>query len=158
MTTAEPIEHTHFTIERRFSTSPRHAYRFWSDATLKSRWNSCHPDWTVVEDIFDFCVGGKEQKRWRTGEGQDQTFTAHYLDIVPDHRIIYAYEMSFAGKRLSASLVTIILTPSGEKTRMVYTEQVAILDGGLDARQQRLLGTEQGIDRLVAIIEQEPVG
>jgi uncharacterized protein YndB with AHSA1/START domain len=151
----EPVEHTNFTIERRLSTSPRHAFRFWSDAALKSRWNSCHPEWTVTEDTFDFRVGGTDRKHWRTPDGQDQTFTAHYLDIVPDERIIYAYEMSFAGRRLSASLVTIILAPSGDRTLMVYTEQVAILDGGTDARQQRLLGTEQGLDRLVDIIQTE---
>lgn len=152
MTQAEPIEHTVFTIERKLSTTPRHAFRFWSEAELKSRWNNCHPGWTVLEDTFDFRVAGTERKHWRTLEGQDQTFTAHYLDIIPDHRIIYAYEMSFAGIRLSASLVTILLTSSADKTRLVYTEQVAILDGGTDARQQRILGTEQGIDRLVSTI------
>ncbi len=155
MTQADPVEHTIFTIERKLSTAPRHAFRFWSEAELKSRWNSCHPVWTVLEDTFDFRVAGTERKHWRTLEGQDQTFTAHYLDIVPGQRIIYAYEMSFAGTRLSASLVTILLTASANKTRMVYTEQVAILDGGMDARQQRILGTEQGIDRLVEIVSGE---
>lgn len=153
MTRTQPVEHTVFTIERKLATTPRHAFRFWSEAELKDRWNSCHPDWTVLEDTFDFRVGGTDRKHWRTSDGQDQTFAAYYLDIVPAQRIIYAYEMSFAGARLSASLVTILLTPSGDKTLMRYTEQVAILDGGVDARQQRLLGTEQGIDRLVGIIE-----
>lgn len=146
------IEHTSFVIERKLATNPGHAFRFWSDASLKVRWNSCHPDWTVEEDQFDFRVGGGERKRWRTQEGQVQTFVAHYLDIVTDHRIIYAYEMSFAGVRLSASLVTILLAASGLKTRMTYTEQVAILAGAAGARQQRLMGTEQGIDRLVEVI------
>ena len=81
------------------ATSPSHAFRFWSDAQLKALWNSCHPDWTVEEDQFDFRVGGLEKKRWRTRENQLQTFTAHFLDILPDQRIIYAYEMSFAGVR-----------------------------------------------------------
>jgi uncharacterized protein YndB with AHSA1/START domain len=153
-----PAQHTTFTIERKLATSPRHAFRFWSDAELKARWNSCHPDWTVEEDQFDFRVGGLEKKRWKTRENQLQTFTAHFLDILPDQRIIYAYEMSFAGVRLSASLVTILLAASGTKTRMTYTEQVAILTGSADAGQQRLMGTEQGIDRLVDIIENEAPG
>jgi uncharacterized protein YndB with AHSA1/START domain len=153
-----PVQHTSFTIERKFATSPGHAFRFWSDADLKSRWNGCHPDWIVEEDIFDFRTGGHERKLWRTGEGAAQTFTAHYLDIVPDQRIIYAYEMSFAGVRLSASLVTILLAASGARCRMIYTEQVAILAGGADAGQQRLTGTEQGIDRLAAIIALEAAG
>lgn len=155
MTPTDPIEHTVFTIERKLSTTPRHAFRFWSEAALKDQWNSCHPDWTVIEDTFDFRVGGSDRKHWQTKEGEDQTFASYYLDIVSGQRIIYAYEMSFAGVRLSASLVTILLTPSGDKTRLVYTEQVAILDGGADTRQQRVLGTEQGIDRLVRIIESD---
>jgi uncharacterized protein YndB with AHSA1/START domain len=149
------VQHTTFTIERKLATSPRHAFRFWSDPELKVRWNSCHPDWTVEEDHFDFAVGGHERKRWRTRENEVQTFTANYLDIVPEQRIIYAYEMSFAGARLSVSLVTILLAASGAKCRMIYTEQVAILVGDADAGQQRLMGTEQGIDRLVEAIDLE---
>jgi uncharacterized protein YndB with AHSA1/START domain len=148
----ERIEHTSFVVERELSASPRHAFRFWSEAALKARWNDCHLDWRVLEDSFDFRVGGTEVKRWRTPEGDDQTFHAHYLDIVPERRIIYAYEMSFAGTRLSASLVTVTFETLGRKTKMIFTEQVVILSGGKVAREQRLLGTEQGIDRLAEMI------
>jgi uncharacterized protein YndB with AHSA1/START domain len=147
------IQHTTFTIERKLATSPRHAFRFWSDPDLKARWNGYHPDWTVEEDRFDFRIGGSERKVWRTSSSETQTFTSHYLDILPGERIIYAYEMSFAGARLSASLVTIQLSPAGEKCRMTYTEQVAILEGRADAGQQRLMGTEHGLDRLLDMIE-----
>lgn len=147
------IEHTEFSLQRRLATSPRHAFRFWSDAELKARWNECHPDWTLVEDRFEFKVGGEEHKCWRTIEGQEQTFTAHYLDIVPEQRIIYAYQMSFAGKRLSASLVTISLTQKTDETLMTFTEQVVLLDTvDSDARSHRIEGTEQGLDRLVEIV------
>ncbi|WP_108125572.1 SRPBCC family protein [Saccharospirillum mangrovi] len=153
---SQAVEHTVFTLERWLATSPRHAFRFWSDANLKARWNECHPDWTVIEDSHDFKVGGEERKRWQTIDGQEQTFTAHYLDIVPEQRIIYAYEMSFAGKRLSASLVTITLTPKENETRMIYTEQVVLLDSDdPDARQHRVHGTEHGLDRLVEIVADE---
>jgi uncharacterized protein YndB with AHSA1/START domain len=155
MTTNERIEHTSFVVARELAASPRHAFRFWSDAELKARWSGCHSDWTVLEDTFEFRVGGTDAKRWRTPEGSEQTFHAHYLDIVPDQRIIYAYEMSFAGARLSASLVTITLEPDGSKTKMTFTEQVAILAGGSVAREQRLAGTEDGLDRLVGIVEGE---
>lgn len=155
MTTDDRIEHTSFVVERELTASPRHVFRFWSEADLKARWTGCHPDWAVLEDSFDFRVGGTEAKRWRTAEGDDQTFNAHYLDIVPERRIIYAYEMSFAGARLSASLVTVTFEPMGRKTRMTFTEQVAILAGGEAARNQRLLGTEEGLDRLVGIAESE---
>jgi len=63
--------------------------------------------------------------------------------------------MSFAGTRLSASLVTVTFEPSGKRTRMTFTEQLAILAGGTDAREQRLMGTEEGLDRLVKIVESD---
>lgn len=155
MTSREPVLHTEFTIEREIKTSPRHAFRFWSEPELKARWNDCHTDWTVLDDRFDFRIGGSEHKRWRTPSGEDLTFTAYYLDIVPEQRIIYAYEMTFAGKRLSGSLVTVTFSPSRDGTRMVFTEQAAILAGGADARQQRLVGTEETMDRLVDVVQLE---
>jgi uncharacterized protein YndB with AHSA1/START domain len=158
MTMPQPIMHTGFTIERRLKASPRHAFRFWSEPELKFRWNDCHADRRVLEDAFDFRVGGAERKHWRTSEGQDLTFTAHYLDIIPEARIIYAYEMSFAGTRLSASLVTVTFAPSGGATLMTFTEQAALLEGGAGARQQRLVGSEEGMDRLVELVDAEVVG
>ena len=155
MTTSDRIEHTSFVVGRELSTSLRHAFRFWSEAELKARWSGCHPDWLVLEDGFDFRVGGTEAKRWRTPKGDEQTFHAHYLDIVPERRIIYAYEMSFAGTRLSASLVTVTFEKAGRKTKITFTEQVAILAGGTAARDQRLAGTEEGLDRLVEVVESD---
>lgn len=147
------VEHTTFVVERDLPGSPTHAFRFWADPRLKERWNACHPDWTVLEDKFDFRTGGSESKRWRTPEGKELTFHAAYLDIEPGQRIIYAYEMTFGGERLSASLVTVELRPDGARTRMKLTEQAAFLAGG-GALEERIRGTEEGYDRLVAVIEQ----
>lgn len=155
--TLSPVVHATFAIKRDLPARPKHAFRFWSKADLKRRWNSCHTDWEVLEDIFNFRVGGAEAKRWRTPEGHELTFRAHYLDIVPAHRIIYAYEMSFKGQRLSASLATVEFAPTGTQTLMTFTEQVAFL-GGVDAQRERVVGTESGFDRLIEAIANERVG
>lgn len=147
------VEHTTFVIERELPGSPSHAFRFWADPQLKERWNGCHPDWAVLEDVFDFRPGGHENKRWRTPDGEELTFRAVYLDVEPGRRIVYAYEMSFGGERLSASLVTIELQPHGARTRVKVTEQAAFLAGG-EAMEGRIRGTEEGYDRLVAVVEQ----
>lgn len=151
------IEHSTFVIERELPASPRHAFRFWSEPAFKERWTGCHPDWTIIEDVFDFRIGGAEAKRWRTPDGNEQTFRAHYLDIVPALRIIYAYEMSFKGERLSVSLVTIEFAAAGAQTHMTFTEQTAFM-AGADARRQRVMGTETGFDRLVEVIAKEFAG
>jgi uncharacterized protein YndB with AHSA1/START domain len=155
--TSSSVKHSTLVIERELPASLRHAFRFWSEAGLKKRWNSCHADWVVLEDIFDFRVGGAEVRRWRTTEGHEQTFRAHYLDIVPERRIIYAYEMSFKGQRLSVSLATVEFGPSGTQTHMTFTEQIAFL-GEVDVRRERLAGTETGFDRLIEVIAQDIAG
>ena len=151
------VEHTTFVIERDLPAVPRHAFRFWSEKSLKRRWTDCHPDWTVLEDRFDFAPGGEEAVRWRTGEGIELTFTARYLDIVPGDRIIYAFEMSSAGARVSASLATVEFRPAGAGTRMVYTEQMAFL-AGAQAMQMRIAGTGGGFDRLNDAIAMDSAG
>jgi len=55
-------------------------------------------------------------------------------------------------KRLSVSLVTVEFTATDAGTRMVYTEQVAYLDGHQDL-EQRIHGTGEGLDRLRLAVE-----
>ena len=145
------VRHKTFLIERELAASPQHAFRFFSEPALKLRWNECHPDWQVLEDRFDFRVGGVETKRWRTADGEEQTFLAHYLDIVPAQRIIYAFDMTMRGERVSASLATIELKPAASRTRMIFTEQMAYL-GDARSMQARIDGTGAGFDKLAEVV------
>lgn len=75
------VDHRSFVIERELPGSPAHAFRFWSDHQLKRRWNSCHPDWTIIEDRFDFRVDGHESMIWRRPDGTEQVMLAHFLEF-----------------------------------------------------------------------------
>jgi uncharacterized protein YndB with AHSA1/START domain len=145
------VSHTTFVVERDLPGKPAHVFRFWTEHDLKRQWTSCHPDWTVLEDTFDVRIGGTEAIRWRTREGVEHGFRAHYLDMVPGKQIIYAYAMNTGKVQTSASLATIEFTAKGGKTKMTYTEQAAFLDAR-DA-QGRSRGTEMGFERLVTAIE-----
>ncbi len=147
---AAPILHATFTIDRAFRVAAERAFRFWAERDLKARWTECHPDWRVLADEFDFRPGGREAKRWATAEGGEQTITATYLDIAAPHRIIYAFEMSLDGTRISASLASIELRPAGSGTAMHYTEQIAFL-GSESMLAARIAGTGSGFDRLVSL-------
>lgn len=146
------VKHTEFVIERELPGSPRRAFSFWSEQARKRQWTSCHPDWTVEEDRFDFRIGGGESLRWRTRAGIEHGMRAHYLDIVPGRQIIYAYAMTGGTRAISASLVTVEFAGKGARTVMTYTEQAAFADAA-DARA-RSSGTGIGFDRLVLAIEQ----
>jgi uncharacterized protein YndB with AHSA1/START domain len=149
--TASSIQHSTFVIERELPARPKHAFRFWSEPELKKHWTSCHPDWIVLEDRFDFRIGGEEVKRWQTPQGHEQSYRARYLDIVAERRIIYAFAMTFKGESLSASLATVEFIPTVATTRMIFTEQIAFL-GDADAYGNRVSGTETGFDRLIEVI------
>ncbi|MFD1941655.1 SRPBCC family protein [Paradevosia shaoguanensis] len=150
---SSPVNHTTFTIVRDLPGSPRHAFRFWSEPELKRRWNDCHADWTVLESGFDFREGGSEVSLWRMPEGQTLGVRTHYFSVVPAKRIVYAYEMSLDAVSVSTSLVTVEFSPGPKGTTMTFTEQAAFLDGSDPKTRQ--IGTNDGFDRLVAVIEQE---
>lgn len=140
------VDHRTFVIERNLPGGPAHAFRFWSDHQLKRRWNACHPDWDVVEDSFDFRVDGGERMIWRMPDGVEQAMLAHFLEIAPRQRIVYAYTMRTNGESISSSLVTVEFTGSSGGTTMTFTEQAVFGDAkDGDIRES---GTGVGFDRL----------
>jgi uncharacterized protein YndB with AHSA1/START domain len=77
------------------------------------------------------------------------SFDCHYYDIVPNERIVYAYEMYLDDQRISVSVATIEFKPVAKGTRLVLTEQGAFLDG-FDNPKLREEGTRQLMDALAA--------
>ncbi len=69
--------------------------------------------------------------------------------LVPEQRLVYAYEMHLDERKISASLATIELKPVGVGTRLIVTEQGAFLDGFDDA-SSRERGTGQLLRRSAA--------
>ncbi|MBI4047713.1 MAG: SRPBCC domain-containing protein, partial [Devosia nanyangense] len=63
-----------------------------------------------------------------------------YQDIVENERIIYTYDMTMNGARISVSLASVELRAEGSGTRLLVTEHGAYLDG-LDNNEQRKEGT-----------------
>ncbi len=154
--TGPRLVHRSFVIERRLPGNPAHAFRFWSDPALKRRWTGCHPDWQVLEDDFDFRLGGGERTRWCLPDGTEQAMTAHYLDIAAPHRLVYAYTMRSNGHPVSASLVTIEFTAAGPATTMTFTEQAAFATEA--AATTRETGTAGSFDRLAEVMTEAPAG
>lgn len=140
------VDHRTFVIARELPGSPAHAFRFWSDHQFKRRWNACHPDWEVIEDSFDFRVDGGERMIWRMPDGTEQAMLAHFLEIVPRQRIVYAYTMRGDGESISSSLVTVEFAGGPGKTTMTFTEQ-AVFGNARDG-DIRKSGTGLGFDRL----------
>lgn len=150
------VDHRSFVIERELPGGPAHAFRFWSEHDLKRRWNACHPDWQVIEDRFDFRVDGHESMNWRMPDGTYQAMLAHFLEVHPRQRIVYAYTMRTNDVPISSSLVTVEFEGRGGKTIMTFTEQAVFSNPAHgDTRES---GTGIGLLRLQEIMRDMPEG
>lgn len=154
-THAPAVEHATFTIERTLSAPPARVFAAWATPEAKARWFGGPPEWTREPHELDFKVGGSERVAGGPVEGPRHVFRATYQDIVPDRRIIYAYDLHLGGRRISVSLSTVEFHPAEGGTRLVFTEQGAYLDGYDDAGQ-REEGTRGLLDNLAREVEGKP--
>jgi uncharacterized protein YndB with AHSA1/START domain len=145
--TERSVHHATFVIERRYPTSPARVFKAWADRDAKRRWYACHDDWHVTHYELDFRVGGRESLDTGPAGEQVHRYNALYHDIVPNERIIYSYDMRLDERRISVSLATVEFKSAGSGTRMIFTEQLAMLDG-YDDLAGREEGTRIGLDNL----------
>ena len=150
------VVHSTFAIEREYPVAPSRVFAAFTDGATKRRWFSPGKGTEVVEFTLDFRVGGREQSRYRFAggppgappPGTEMRNDTTYQDIVPDQRIVFAYTMAIADKRISASLGTVELGPEGKGTRLTYTEQAAFFDGadGPQMREEGWRGLFRNLD------------
>jgi uncharacterized protein YndB with AHSA1/START domain len=151
--TERGTEHATFTIERVYPHRPAHVFAAFAELELKTRWFG---DATAVRDgsqALDFREGGTERLHMSLSSGTRMTYDARYIDIVPDIRIVYAYQMTMDGRRISATIAAVELQPVDGGTRLVLTEHGIFLDG-LDRPSQREHGTGDLLDRLGAALDE----
>jgi uncharacterized protein YndB with AHSA1/START domain len=142
------IVHDTFRIERTFEASVARVFEAFSNLENKVKWFSGPETWVTARRELEFRVGGQEVLSGGPTGGALHTFVARYFDIVPERRIVYAYDMYVGEQKLSVSLASIELVPRGaRRTELTITEQGAYLDGMEDGSQRRE-GTERLMDRL----------
>jgi len=124
------VRHDAFTIERRFDAAPSSVFAAFAEETTRRRW---------------FRLPGKrttERHEFRVGGGVDATGTfqvagaapeqlayhSHYLDIVPDRRIVLSYTSTVNEVPRWSSLVTVLFADADDDgCLLTWTEQVAFL-------------------------------
>jgi uncharacterized protein YndB with AHSA1/START domain len=141
------VVHSTFVIERVYPAAPAKVYFALTDKEAKKRWFADPANPRPDSYRMDFRIGGQEVNTGGPKDGPLHTYTATYLDIVPNERIVYSYDMLFGDTRISVSLATMELRPEGAGTRLVLTEQSAFLDGH-DTSSTREHGTNILLDML----------
>lgn len=142
------INHATFVIERSYPAAPARVFAAWASADAKSIWMD-DPDFKSdgTDSELDFRVGGHERFGGLAPDGTPYSYDAVYYDIVPDHRIVYSYEMYSGESRMSVSLATVEMVPEQDGTKLTYTELGAFLDG-IDKPEAREEGTTWLLDNL----------
>jgi uncharacterized protein YndB with AHSA1/START domain len=127
------VVHAMFSIERTYPASRAQVFKALTDPAAKAKWFAGGDGYTLLVREMDVRPGGREHVQGRWPNGLVSTFAAVYYDVVPEQRIVYAYEMHLDERKISVSLATLELKPAGSGTRLVMTEQGAFLDGYDDA-------------------------
>jgi uncharacterized protein YndB with AHSA1/START domain len=141
------VTHSTFSVQRKYPSPPARLFAAFSNQETKRRWFAEGEGWQVDEFTLDFRIGGHEISRFRFQGGAPMGNDTVYLDIVPDQRIVFAYTMTVGETRISVSLATVEIAPSGDGTRLVYTEQGAFFDGA-DAPKGREVGCRELLEKL----------
>jgi uncharacterized protein YndB with AHSA1/START domain len=123
------VTHSTFVIERSYPVTPERVFAAFADPAKKRRWYAEGGSSGPREFEMDFRVGGSEHSRFKMSDGTPLANDTSYQDIEPNRRIVFAYTMSVAGRRISASLSTIELLPTDQGTDFIYTEQAAFFEG-----------------------------
>lgn len=143
------MRHDSFSLTRTLPVPPSAVWAAFADDATRRRWIRMPGSRARFE--HDFRVGG--------GERASASFTtldqptelleneSHYLELVPDRRLVFAYRAAVDGVIRWASLVTVELEPTvgddgNEVTDLVWTEQVTLLvpsegDGSVDLAHLR---------------------
>lgn len=148
--TERSIAHGSFTVKRTYPVPPARVFAAFADPKIKGKWFG-DPEKESVADVFEFEVGGLERRSGEVGGDTRYAMELRYYDIVPDRRIVYAYDVEINGVRHSVSVATVELTRSGTGTALSITEQGAFLDGH-ESPPDRQGGTEFTLDRLGTLL------
>jgi uncharacterized protein YndB with AHSA1/START domain len=139
--TARSAVHDTFRLDRHYDAGPARVFHAFADPQAKAQWFGGPSQIKREDESFDFREGGRETMVSVFDENTRYGYYVTYLDIVPGERIVYTYEMTANGKRISVSVATLEFRAAGGGTDFTLTEQGVYLDG-LDTAAQRRAGTE----------------
>jgi uncharacterized protein YndB with AHSA1/START domain len=146
-------QHATFVIERKLSASPKRVFAAWADKEKKRAWFVEGKGFEIHKFAMDFREGGAEDSSFTFERGQMSNSTL-YHDIVDNQRIVFTYSMAMGNARFSVSLATVEMTPEGEGTHLIFTEQAAFLEHA-DGAAMRQQGWQELLSRLETFLNGE---
>lgn len=130
------VVHDTIRLERRY---PARVFAAYEDVTLRTRWGVPSDDEVLQYIESNFRIGGCDA--YHCGPKGDPKYaaTVWYADIVRDRRIVYSESVRIGEQLLSVALVTWLLEPDGDGTRLLLTDQIASFVG-----REMIEGSDRG--------------
>lgn len=136
--------HGSFCVDVDFGVARGEVFRGFAEPASRCRWFRLPGGSATARHVLDFRVGGGESAEnvFVSGDVEEHlAYRSWFLDIVPDTRIVHAYEVAVDGSRRWVSLVTVELADEASGCRLTWTEQYTWLaptgDGAQDVAHLR---------------------
>jgi uncharacterized protein YndB with AHSA1/START domain len=152
------VVHGSFELELALPAPRSLVFAAFAEPQLRRRWFRIPSDTGDGLHELDFRLGGSEvafATLAPAGTAERLAYRSLFLDIVPDERIVFTYELVVDGRRRSVSLVTVEFAPDDGGTRLTRTEQYALLAVEGDGRNEVAHlegGTRLQLNGLVALV------
>ena len=147
------IAHATIVMDRTYNASPARVFKAWSDVEARKRWSAPTDNIRIKYEAADFREGGKDVSRCIEPGNADYVATVVYIDIRVVQRIVFAEDVVHGNTRVSAALISMTLSPSGDATNLSLTLQIASFDdAGMEAGYQ--FGWSAALDNLAKELAQ----
>jgi uncharacterized protein YndB with AHSA1/START domain len=141
------LAHATLVMERTYNATPQRVFAAWADVEARKRWSSPADTIRIEYEKADFREGGRDVSRCIEPGNEDYVATVDYIDIRKDERIIFVEDVVHGSKRVSAALISMVLTPQLSATHLALTLQIASFDeAGMEAGYQ--FGWSAALDNL----------
>ena len=144
------VSTSHHTIElkRTYPVDAKAVFAAWRDPAALARWYMPgDPTWSCRIQVHEFRVGGRKLLSFGPRGAVPYTEDCRYEDIVDERRLCYSMTIGQDGRRISTSMVTVVLVPRGRATDVTVTDQLVILDGQ-EGAPERERGWGETLDKL----------
>jgi uncharacterized protein YndB with AHSA1/START domain len=129
------ILHGSFTTQMNVRATQGKVFDAYAELSLRKKWFRM-PGEPDGDHQLDFRPGGAESVASTfapIGDHREHLkYTSHFLDIVPNQRIVLAYVFELDGSARWASLVTVELSKNGSATLLRHDEQFTFFEVGGD--------------------------
>ena len=140
-------------VQRTLNVPVAHAYNAFSDANERAKWGA--PSDNAAAFIYEeanFKIGGRDLARCGPKDDPRFTIEAHYVDIVPERRVVWVEMVHEIDRLLAVNITTLEFFSNGDATELKVTVQVTSFVGP-DMIKNTRAGHEGALSKMARYLE-----